>query len=185
ACESTAGERTRGRHAACEGRPCDGYGTGCAKTSHACPYMQRPIVAPRDLLPLLTLLGQAVFVSSAPVPGSLGPPPDVTYKVKDNRKHLCSAEAPVNVGGACEDEVACGGVEGESGFCVPKGFPTGIRVSLRDAFETAIFDGTEPVSLGSPASREGAGIDEPPTHRRGYRSKLTTVARQPGYQKRG
>src|SRR5581483_109351 len=84
-----------------------------------------------------------------------------------------------------EDEVACGGVEGESGFCVPKGFPTGIRVSLRDAFETAIFDVTKPVSLGTPANRDGAGIDEPATHLKGYQIKLTTVPRQPGHQKRG
>ena len=84
------------------------------------------------------------------------PPPSVaaldhvlTYKIKDSRGRICSAEAPQQAGAPCTLETDCGGTEDDSAFCVPKGFPKGLTVSLTDRFEAGIFDVLRPVSLGA------------------------------------
>jgi hypothetical protein len=77
--------------------------------------------------------------------------PGLCYKIKDAKGNICSAEAPINVGGQCSDETDCGGSE-NTDYCVPKGFQKK-TIMLRDEFETErTFEVTKPVSLCNSAT---------------------------------
>ena len=91
------------------------------------------------------------------------------YETADTRGSLCGAGSPLNSGGTCKKEVDCGGVDDETGFCVPKGFPKGVRVSLSDQFESGLFDVKRPVALCNPADKNDEGISDPSTHLRSYK----------------
>lgn len=109
----------------------------------------------------------------------------LTYKIKDSRGSVCSAEAPLNVGAPCRLETDCGGTEDESALCVPKGFAKGLRVSLADRFETGTFDVQKPVNLGTPASPNGQAAGDLETHLKAYQITLTkTEPRQSPHTKR-
>ena len=61
--------------------------------------------------------------------------PFLCYRTRSTRGDICAEGAPTNVGGACESEVECGGVdesegeEEETDYCVPNRFPRGLRLS--------------------------------------------------------
>jgi hypothetical protein len=126
---------------------------------------------------LLALCGLALAAPTQPVAALdhfLG------YKIKDSRGSICSAAAPQQVGAPCTSETDCGGQEGESDFCVAKGFPKGLRVSLADRFETGVFQVLKPVALGTPASLNGQPPGDALTHLEAYQITLAkTSPRQP------
>jgi hypothetical protein len=96
------------------------------------------------------------------------------YEARDRRGSLCSAGAPANRGGVCTREADCGGVEDDTAFCVPRGFPKNVRVSLSDQFESGSFDVKHPIGLCNPADKNGEGVGDPLTHLRSYRIEAAT-----------
>lgn len=132
-------------------------------------------------LAILTLGG---LVLAAFAPSALALDPFLTYKIKDSRGSICSADAP-QAGRPCTLETDCGGTEDGSGFCVPRGFAKGLRVSLTDRFEAAVFDVLRPVKLAAPASLTAQPVGDPLTHLEAYQIALAkTVPRQPAHVKR-
>ena len=108
----------------------------------------------------------------------------LAYKIKDGRGSICSADAP-QAGASCTLESDCGGIEDETAFCVPKGFPKKLRVSLTDRFEAAVFDVLRPVALGVPASLNAQAVDDPQTQLEAYQIALAkTAPRQPKHAQR-
>jgi hypothetical protein len=94
------------------------------------------------------------------------------YATRDSKGSVCSTKSSQNVGARCTLETDCGGVEDETDFCVPRGFPKGIQVSLKDQFETSRFNVTKPLALCNPADKNGEGIADPVTHLRSYQIGL-------------
>ena len=98
-------------------------------------------------------------------------PPDhfQCFEARDRRGSLCSAGSSANKGRACAREADCGGVEDQTAFCIPRGFPKGLRVSLSDQFESGQFDVKSPAALCNPADKNDEGINDPLTHLRSYK----------------
>lgn len=90
------------------------------------------------------------------------------YDTRDSKGNICRTGSPQHAGARCELETDCGGIEDETDFCVPKGFPKGLQVKLRDQFETSLYNVKKPVTLCTPADKNGEGIADPATHLRGY-----------------
>ncbi len=109
--------------------------------------------------------------------------PFLCYRTRSTTGDICAADAPMNVGGACESEVDCGGVEEDddgdeeaTDYCIPNRFPRGLRLSLVDRFsptEERLFDLRRPLNLCNPAAVEGAALNDPDTHLRSFRINLT------------
>lgn len=108
--------------------------------------------------------------------------PFLCYRTRSTRGDICASDAPMNVGGSCESEVDCGGIdegdgeEEETDYCVPNRFPRGLRLSLVDRFSPTverIFDLRRPIDLCNPAEVDGAALNDPDTHLRGFRINLT------------
>jgi len=93
------------------------------------------------------------------------------YKTRDSRGSICGVGSTMNSGATCEVEEDCGGVEDETAFCVPKGFPKGVEVSLADQFEAGQFKVLKPLRLCAPADKNGEAINDAATHLRSYQIK--------------
>lgn len=131
------------------------------------------------------LLALWCLTLTAPTPSVAALDVFLTYKIKDSRGSLCSAAAPQHAGAPCTLETDCGGGEDESAFCVPKGIPKGLTVSLMDRFEAGIFNVLRPVSLGAPASLNAQPVGDPETHLEAFQIALAkTSPRQPAHVKR-
>ena len=91
------------------------------------------------------------------------------FEARDRRGSLCSAGSATNKGRGCTKEADCGGVEDQTAFCIPRGFPKGLRVSLSDQFESGQFDVKSPAALCNPADKNDEGINDPLTHLRSYK----------------
>jgi hypothetical protein len=126
----------------------------------------------------VAVTAEALATVRTAVPVSLDP--FLCYRTRSTKGDLCAAESPVNAGGSCEVEEDCGGQsEGENDdteetdFCAPNKFPRGLELSLADPFEDGVFALRKPVTLCNPAEVEGALLDDPTTHLRGFQIKLT------------
>ena len=91
------------------------------------------------------------------------------YATTDSRGSLCGGGSPQNTGGACTTEADCGGVEDDTAFCVPKGFPRDVKVALSDQFGSGVFAVKRPAALCNPADKNGEGISDASTHLRSYK----------------
>jgi hypothetical protein len=100
--------------------------------------------------------------------------PFLGYKIKVSKGSFCSEDAPMQVGGSCKGEEDCGGIEGDTAFCVPNKFPKGLQVTLVDQFEEGIFDVKKPVGLYNPANVDGVDVNNPDTHLQGYLIQLAS-----------
>jgi hypothetical protein len=150
----------------------------CTTSFASVPAVTIPIGSPVNVLSqLLGLFAQSPGCNNAVYDfTSLGSPPPggaadhfQCYEARDRRGNLCASSSPQSAGTPCAVETDCGGVVDETSFCVPRGFPTGVRVTLSDQFESGLFDVNNTMALCNPADKNGEGIRDPSTYLRSYR----------------
>ena len=109
------------------------------------------------------------------------PPLDhyLSYKTTSTKGDVCT-DAPVNENKACQTEEDCGGVsdpDNPTTYCLPDKFPKGLRVTLSDRLEPGgrLYDVKMPLTLCTPADKNGEGVTDPATHLRSYQIGLTAA----------
>ena len=160
----------------------------CITTFANVPTITLPVGNEASLLPrIASLFSQGLGCNNAVYDYSIGgntPPSGAAdhfqcYETTDSRGSVCGAGSPLNPGRTCKKETDCGGVEDDTAFCVPKGFPKGLKVALSDQFESGIFEVKRPVALCNPADKNDEGINDPSTHLRSY--KIQAAPGQPAH----
>jgi hypothetical protein len=100
--------------------------------------------------------------------------PFLCYKTRSSKGDLCTADAPRNASGGCDDEEDCGGSTEETSFCVSPRLPKDLEVVLADQFEprARVFAVKKAAKLCNPAEVDEAGIIDFDTHLQGYHIDL-------------